>query len=135
MAQPSPSTLSEIALDIERRLIARREELHDRASADRWDARRELERVEVALRWHRAGLHGGCSICRQPLPVALLREDPATMVCSSCRHVRSMPTTTSRTSIAPLSMKDGAAALDRAFERARRRGRATQSQVFGERSG
>jgi hypothetical protein len=105
------------------RMQARRAEL-DRvleSSPDDRAAMLELGRLDVALRWIRAGHYGACSICSDELPASQLERDPTDMVCTDCHegNARSRRRLVRDVDPRPLSLVDGPEALTRGFVRAR----------------
>lgn len=105
------------------RLQQRRGALEAQLSANpaNLEARRELGRVDVALRWAAAGLYGTCTVCTDVLPQGQLETDPADTVCRSCREAaaRSRRRIRKHVDARPLSLIDGPDALTRGFNRAR----------------
>lgn len=111
---PPPSATEDCRVELERR---RRllEGQDDPASRD------ELHRVELALAWHEAGLYGACSVCRHPLSMSQLSEDPTDMLCGACRagHENHRPHAPVREHRIP-SLRDSLSSLEKMFEKAQR---------------
>jgi RNA polymerase-binding transcription factor DksA len=104
--------------------LERKREILEKAVAENaadLDARRELGRVEVALRWAATGFYGTCTVCSDPLPMSQLEANPADTVCRSCREAatRSRRRLQPHVDARPLSLIDGPEALSRGFQRAR----------------
>jgi RNA polymerase-binding transcription factor DksA len=50
---------------------------------------KELDRVDAALTWLRAGVYGHCRVCGSHLAPEVIERDPAEMLCSPCSETSS----------------------------------------------